>query len=71
MSGYEGTRRYRMAHPDACEREKRRNAARQRALVQLARAFPDEFRRIYHGELEASGLARARDTRVRNDGAPR
>jgi hypothetical protein len=43
VPGYERTRAYRDAHPDAREREKRRNAARQRALVALARAYPDEF----------------------------
>jgi hypothetical protein len=56
VSGYKRTRRYREANPDACEREKRRNAARQRALVELSRAYPDAFRALYHGELARSEL---------------
>jgi hypothetical protein len=63
VSGYERTRTYRAAHPDACEREKRRNAARQRALVRLARAYPDAFGDLYEEELGIAGLARARAER--------
>jgi hypothetical protein len=60
VSGYERTQRYRAAHPDRHEAERRRNAARQRALVELSRAHPEEFQALYARELEVAGLARAR-----------
>ena len=56
VPGHQRTRAYRAAHPEGYERERRRNAARQRALVALSHAFPEEFRRLYHGELEMAGL---------------
>lgn len=54
--GYERTRAWREAHPGYYETEKRRNAARQRALVALSRAFPTAFRNLYEAELERVGL---------------
>jgi len=60
-SGYERTRRYRAAHPDAYEREKRRNAARQRALVLLSREYPEAFKILYRSEIEAAGLTPAHE----------
>lgn len=61
MTGYERTQKYRVAHPERYEGEKRRNAARQRALVLLARRYPDDFRDLYEQELAISDLtARAR-----------
>jgi hypothetical protein len=57
VSGYERTRAWRAAHPDAREREKRRNAARQRALVRLAQTYPDDFKDLYEEELVLAGLA--------------
>jgi len=56
MTGWERTQAYRAAHPDQVAREKRRNAARQRALVRLAHAYPDVFRALYHEELGLAGL---------------
>lgn len=64
VPGYQSTRAYRAAHPERYEGERRRNAARQRALVALSRAFPEEFRRLYHGELELAGLTRARGAQI-------
>lgn len=51
VPGYQRMRHYRAAHPERCEQEKRRNAARQRALVQLARRHPEEFRSLFEAEL--------------------
>ena len=56
VPGYQRTRAYRAAHPDQAEREKRRNAARQRALVRLSRARAEDFRALYQEELANAGL---------------
>ena len=50
VPGYLRTRAYRASTPAARERERRRNAARQRALVRLARAHPEEFKALLDEE---------------------
>lgn len=55
-AGYERTRAYRAEHPERYEGQRRRNAARQRALVRLARARADEFQTLYAEELAVAGL---------------
>jgi hypothetical protein len=52
-------RAYRLSHPEQRDRERRMNAARQRALVALRRQYPDDFRRLYLTELEAAGITGA------------
>lgn len=54
--GYERTRAWREAHPEYLDRERRRNAARQRALFALARLHHGDFERLYHDELVRAGL---------------
>jgi hypothetical protein len=44
-------RQFRADHPDYVTRNKKRAAARTRALEKLARQYPDEFRRLYQAEL--------------------
>ena len=62
VPGYERSRAYRDRQDlFGRERERRRTAVRQRALILLAREHPEDFRRLYHGELVEAGLARARD----------
>lgn len=61
MSGYERTQAYRSAHPDRVDRERRRNAAYQRALVRLAHIYPDDFAGLYREELAVAGLPRSID----------
>ena len=56
VPGYQRTRAYRAASPEQVERERRRNAARRRALVKLSRAYPEAFKALYHGELTAVDL---------------
>lgn len=50
VPGYLRMRAYRETHPEHYEREKRRNAARQRALVRLARRYPLEFKALFDEE---------------------
>jgi hypothetical protein len=64
VPGYKRTRAYREANPAAREREKRRNAARQRALVRLSRIYPDDFKDLFDEELEIAYLA------AHSDGCP-
>jgi hypothetical protein len=54
--GYRRTQAYREAHPERYEGERRRNAARQRAMVRLARRYPRDFKALFDEELHAAGL---------------
>jgi hypothetical protein len=44
-------RQWRKDHPELVAGHKARNAARKRALEDLRRQYPDEFRRLYMAEL--------------------
>ena len=44
-------RKWRKDHPELVARHTARNAARKRALENLRRQYPDEFRRLYQAEL--------------------
>jgi len=69
VSGYQRTRAWREAHPDSVVRERQRNAARQRALIRLAREYPEDFQALYHGELIAVGLPVPRGAQRDGSGA--
>lgn len=64
MGSYQRQRAWREAHPESVKQERRRNAARQRALVQLSRAYPEQFKTLYVAELVTAGLPVTRGAHI-------